>query len=378
MRIIIGGDFCVTPEFLSNTFFNDDIIQLFNASDFNLLNLECPIVEHDKGKKILKTGPHLKTGEEIFQHLSSINIHAVTLANNHILDFGVEGLKNTIERCRNRNILYVGAGLSIHEIEQPLIIEREGTRIGVINFCENEWSTLSSLNCGANSMDIIDNVKQIKKLREIVDLIIVIIHGGHEYYHLPSTRMVKQYRFYAENGADIIVGHHSHCIGGYEVHQGKPIIFSLGNFLFTSDSNFDQWYTGLLLSLVLENNKLVHWELIPISQQRDSFSLHLLKGNQRQSILDTIENLKEIISDKESLAQEWEKYVLKNMDSYLQTFSPSNILGNRIINSLLRSLRLTRLFINPRQYKQILNRLRCESHYDLSKSIIEKYLIHDK
>jgi len=58
--------------------------------------------------------------------------------------------------------------------------------------------------------------------------------------------MVKQYRFYAENGADAIVGHHTHCIGGYEIYKDVPIIYSLGNFLFTLPSKREEWYSGLL------------------------------------------------------------------------------------------------------------------------------------
>ena len=58
----------------------------------------------------------------------------------------------------------------------------------------------------------------------------MIVHGGHECYNLPSPRMQKQYLFYADQGADIVVGHHTHCISGYEVYKGVPIYYSLGNF----------------------------------------------------------------------------------------------------------------------------------------------------
>ena len=73
-------------------------------------------------------------------------------------------------------------------------------------------------NIGANPIDIIDNAAQIKKAKKECDFVIVIAHGGHEYYNLPSPRMQKLYRFFAENGADIVIGHHTHCVSGHAIH----------------------------------------------------------------------------------------------------------------------------------------------------------------
>ena len=88
-------------------------------------------------------------------------------------------------------------------------------------------------------MDIIDNTNQIREAKASHDKVIVIVHGGHEYYNLLSPRMQKQYRFYADQGADIVVGHHTHCISGNEIHNGVPKYYSLGNFLFTGRSTIE-------------------------------------------------------------------------------------------------------------------------------------------
>src|SRR5690554_8220427 len=105
-------------------------------------------------------------------------------------------------------------------------------------------------------MNIIYNTNQIKEAKATHDKVIVIIHGGHEYYNLPSPRMQKQYRFYAEQGADIIISHHTHCISGKEVYKGVPIYYSLGNFLFTNTSSFEDWYIVIVLDLTIINGKL--------------------------------------------------------------------------------------------------------------------------
>src|SRR5690606_22347516 len=106
-----------------------------------------------------------------------------------------------------------------------------------------------------NPIDIIDNVKQINEARGIADYVFVIVHGGHEFFNLPSPRMQKLYRFYAEQGADIVIGHHTHCIGGYETYKGVPIYYSLGNFLFTKQNPYEDWYLGLVLEVEIVEGK---------------------------------------------------------------------------------------------------------------------------
>ena len=124
--------------------------------------------------------------------------------------------------------------------------------IAIINFCENEWSIAEEDSAGANPMDFIDNANQIREAKAVHDK--VIVHGGHEYYNLPSPRMQKQFRFYADQGADIVIGHHTHCISGNEVYNGVPIYYSLGNFLFTKNNTNEDWYTGLLLQVDIKSD----------------------------------------------------------------------------------------------------------------------------
>src|SRR5690606_16683331 len=117
--------------------------------------------------------------------------------------------------------------------------------------------------------DVIDNVRQIKREKQISDKVIVIVHGGHEYYNLPSPRMVKQYRFYAENGADLVVGHHTHCISGHETYNGVPIFYSLGNFLFTKPSRHQSWYNGLVLEIFVDKFQDIDVKIHPVRQRKD-------------------------------------------------------------------------------------------------------------
>jgi len=92
--------------------------------------------------------------------------------------------------------------------------------------------------------------------------------------------MQKQYRFYVDQGADIVVGHHTHCISGNEVYNGVAIYYSLGNFIFTKDSNNNEWYKGLILELDLVNGSLFH-KLHPVIQQKRTFNVSIFKEKEQ-------------------------------------------------------------------------------------------------
>ena len=256
-------------------------------------------------------------------------------------------------------------------MSQPFTIEKEGLKIAILNFTENEWSSATKDKGGANPLDIIDNVKQIKTAKAKHDKVICIIHGGHEHYNLPSPRMQKQYRFYAENGADLIVGHHTHCIGGYEIYQGVPIYYSLGNFLFTLNVKNADWYIGLILEIELGKNEL-KTNLHPDCQEKGSFELYLPKGQEKEEILNRVHSYAEIINNESLLEQSWEQYITFKTKEYLDYWSPISFIKNRYLRGALNKLGID--FKNKKELSLFLNLMRCEAHSDLSKEIINNYL----
>ncbi len=373
ITVIICGDFYSDADSPDENYFSGEILDLFNNSDLNIVNLECPVVE-DKSKKILKSGPHLSGSPYTFSYLKQIKTGLVTLATNHQMDYGVEGLLNTLKLCKENSIGYVGAGMSLDEARMPFILEKYNTKIAVLNFSENEWSSAGKNRPGANPLNVIDNVKQIKKARELNDYVLVIIHGGHEQYHLPNPRMVSQYRFYAENGASVILGHHPHCISGFEIHNDVPIFYSLGNFLFTWKSIRKSWYTGFIVKLGIKRNEKIKWDIIPVQQSGCTHTLTLPENSQRQEVFSDINEYSRIISDDAMLSEKWESFVNELFDEKIDLCNPIQIIGNRRLINAIRKSGLSRLLRRRGHYAQILNNIRCESHHDLLKRIIEKYL----
>src|SRR5690554_2655087 len=242
--ILITGDLVISKEYHSSNI-DDNIVSLFKNSDLNIVNLEAPVT--NSNKTINKTGPNIKSHEQSTKDvLDKLDIDVVTLANNHVLDYDEQGVADTLSFCKANNIRPVGAGMNLEEASKTLYVDTIEGKIAIINFAENEWTCATKETAGANPMDLIENFKQIKKAKEKADFVIVIVHGGNEHHHYPSPRMVKQYRFYAENGADAVVGHHTHCVSGYERHKNVPIFYSIGNFLFPKENQKREgWYFGI-------------------------------------------------------------------------------------------------------------------------------------
>ena len=369
MKILITGDLVINKEY-SKSNISDAVISLFNNSDLNIVNLEAPATKSTS--KIIKTGPHLKADiNSTLQVLKSLKVDVVTLANNHVLDYDEQGVGDTLQFCKENNIKTVGAGMNLKEASQTLYLDTKEGEIAIINFAENEWASATDESAGAHPMDIIDNANAIKDARVKADFVFVIVHGGHEYYNLPSPRMQKQYRFYAEQGADIVVGHHTHCISGSEVYKGVPIYYSLGSFLFTSKSTIEDWYTGLVLEVNIEKGNLTS-QLHPVEQQKETFELSLLNGKKREDIIKRISKYNAIIADEAQLKSEWSNYIDAKYDMYLNYWSPFSFISNRYVRGVLNRLGIKGL--NKRGVALALNLMRCEAHVDMSKEVTNKYL----
>ena len=369
MKILITGDFVLDRGF-GNLEITQTLISLFKKSDLNIVNLEAPVT--DSESKIIKTGPHLKVKQENVKNvLKELNVKVLSLANNHILDYDEQGVKDTLSFCRKNNLEVVGAGMNLEEASKSLYIDTAEGKVAIINFAENEWASATDKSAGANPMDIIENVKQIRQAKKQAEFVFVIIHGGHEYYNLPSPRMQKQYRFYAENGADLIVGHHTHCISGNEVYRGVPIYYSLGNFLFTKFSTYDDWYVGLVLQIEIIKGQLIT-QLYPVKQERETFKLGIVDDKEKEIILNRVLNYNNIIKELPKLQHSWNSYTESQFSNYLNYLSPISFIQNRLLKAALikSGIKLN----NKKGIALFLNLMRCEAHADMCKDVAKKYL----
>lgn len=370
MKLLITGDLVVNQTYNAADKINQELIDLFAQSDYNIVNLEAPVTESTS--KILKTGPHLKSDKQgTLDVLKILNVHIAALANNHIKDYDEQGVLDTIAFCESNKIKAIGAGTNLEEASQTTVLATQEGTIALINIAENEWASANNSSAGANGMSLIKDIRKIQQARKENDFVFVIVHGGHEYYNLPSPRMQEQYRFYAEQGADLVVGHHTHCVSGNEVHNGTPIYYSLGNFLFTMNSPQEDWYTGLVLEVEIKDG-LITTKLHPVKQNKINFGLSLLKNESKKEVLQRVEAYRDIIADKGKLADVWHNFIQSRKKQYLNYWSPKAYIQSRYISAIFNRLGIS--LVNTKGLSLYSNLMRCEAHHDLSKEVIGKYL----
>lgn len=370
--IVFAGDYCPglrTAELCKigryEVIFNNTL-QVLQNKDFGIINLECPLTLMNN--PIKKVGPHLRGNPECVNALRYAGFDIAALANNHILDHGAMGIRDTLENCQRVGIKTVGAGITQKDAERPLIISKNGVSIGIINCTENEFSISINERAGAFGLDPITIYYKILELKKGVDTIILIIHGGNEHYPLPNPEMVKLYRFFADLGVSAIIGHHSHCASGFEIYKGVPIFYSIGNFIFDIDKQLnDAWHLGYLVKLSIGRKSVSKISIYPYEQFKSSDGVHLLEGDEHERFMKDIEAYSGIIRDDQLLMEHWEKFCRKNENYYLSSLF--NL--NRIQRAFVRRSIGANYFIPRKNMLELLGKIRCEAHREVSIQVLE-------
>ena len=256
MKILIAGDYC-PQERVSKLIGEGRDISILNEikpyledSDYSIVNFECAVAD-ETYTPIPKFGPNLKCSPHAVKALKDVGFDCVTLANNHFRDFGDEGVLSSLNCFKENDLDYVGGGEDLVAAETILYKQFTDGTLAIINVCENEFSIASSSRAGSAPIDTVKVYHRILEARKTADYVLVIVHGGHEHYQLPSPRMKELYRFFIEVGADAVVNHHQHCYSGYEYYCEKPIIYGSGNFLFDHPKRRNStWNEGYLVELI--------------------------------------------------------------------------------------------------------------------------------
>jgi poly-gamma-glutamate synthesis protein (capsule biosynthesis protein) len=361
MKIIVAGDYCpqgrVAPLIDSGDFNSvlGGVRALVSEADYSVVNFECPVCKGGE-LPLEKQGPNLCCSGKGVESIKWAGFDCVTLANNHFYDYGDAGVKNTIEKCAEVGLDTVGGGMNLKEASEILYKRIEDKTLAVINCCEHEFSIASETHGGSNPLNPIQQYYAIRQAKENADYVLVIVHGGHEHWQLPSPRMKETYRFFIDAGADVVVNHHQHCFSGFENYNGKPIFYGLGNFCFDRKGNWGQkWHEGLLLMLTFEEE--VGYEIFPYQQCLEKPSVEFLE---RGSYDVQLVEINKILQDDKRLAQETEKYYASVKDKMCEVFEPINaryyLAGKR--RGVLPSL------VSKKRKLMAENLICCEAHRD--------------
>ena len=238
------------------TFANMDV---YRRADLGMINLENPLTRATiplPDKKF-----NFKANPDSVKVLTSGGVSLVNLANNHAMDYQEPGLLETLETLNKAGIEHVGAGRDVKEARRPEIIDVKGQRVAYFGYYGADFESAGETKAGTNYADEQRIAEDIKAVRNQVDWVIVNYHWGEELATHPADWQINLAHFTIDQGADVVVGHHPHVLQGAEIYKGRPIAYSMGNFIFGGNPRSD--YDTAVLKIALKD-KQMKVEFVPV------------------------------------------------------------------------------------------------------------------
>jgi poly-gamma-glutamate synthesis protein (capsule biosynthesis protein) len=216
-----------------------NVLSVFQKADVRIANIECVISDLGNPWTVTPKVFRFRSDAKNIEALRIAQINAVSLANNHSLDFEYEAMFEMIKLLDEAGISHAGAGANLEEASRPALWETNGIRIGLIAFTDNEpdWGATDH-RPGIFYLPIDREDGRAKRLFEIVhdtqkevDLLIVSAHWGPNWGHRPRRNHIPFGHALIDRGADIVFGHSCHVFQGIEIYQGRLILYSTGDFI---------------------------------------------------------------------------------------------------------------------------------------------------
>lgn len=314
-----------------------NIKDIISQSDFFCVNLEC--VLSNEGLAVEDKKYQLKADPNYIHTLKKIGVNVAALANNHILDYGLDSLNETISHLDRANIDHLGIRDKNDTIQKPLILSARDEKVALFNFVEpsiidpspDVYLKEDRHPFPLSEKAVLDSLDSFKD--DIPK--VVIFHFGTEWSFIESEQQSKLCRLCIDNGAEAVIGHHTHLAGRVEEYKGKPIFYGLGN-LFMSLPRFSAIRASkrLLGKLTFKDNKITDYKIIPIKNGNDFFPKpddEILAGSFKTSYLpafvqselkfDSLSEIKkadiEIKKYGETIRSGWESSPMYNLDIIL-------------------------------------------------------------
>ncbi len=247
-----------------------DIISMMNSS-FTVVNNEFTI--SNRGTKMPNKMYTFRASKDRLKLYEEMGVNLVTLANNHVYDYGIDAFNDTLDYLEEYNIPYIGAGRNLEEAKKIYYFIINGYKVAFVNATRAEKNILTpgaSDNSGGvlRCYDTTIFKEVIKEAKENSDYVIALVHYGKESSHKLEDVQTKSSYEYIDSGADVIVGTHAHVLQGIEFYKNKPIIYNLGNFMF----NCEKVDTGIF-KIVLNDDGTMDYYFIPALQENNHTKL---------------------------------------------------------------------------------------------------------
>ncbi len=272
-----------------STAISRETLDVMNAMDIMVVNNEFPYTE--RGQKAPNKIFTFRADRDTVRYLNEMGADVAVLANNHVCDFGLDGLYDTLDTIEEAGIVPIGAGRNLTEASRPAYYIVNGMKIAILAATQMERMTIpdtpgateesgGTFRCWTGDL-IYDKIREAK---ENADFVIVCVHWGTEKESQPDTYQLSQAPKLAEAGADLIIGDHPHVLQGITYFGDVPCVYSLGNFWFNS-STLD---TGIYKATI-DRNGLKSLRFIPAVQQ--GCATKLVYGDEGERIIGSLRRL---------------------------------------------------------------------------------------
>ena len=246
MTILFSGDVLLSDHVLNaysraggiSGVLDSGYLSAIQSADYFAVNEEFPF--SSRGTQAADKQYTFRLAPEKVSMFKEMGIDAVTLANNHALDYGTDALLDTCEVLDSAGILHTGAGKNLDEAKQPVVFEKNGQRVALIGATrvipQADWAATNGHPGMLSSYEVSVEplLAQIAECHAAGDKVVVLIHWGIEREEKPQEYQRALAKRYIDAGADLVIGSHPHVLQGIEYYKGKPIFYSLGNFVFGS------------------------------------------------------------------------------------------------------------------------------------------------
>ena len=307
MKIIFAADLSFNyfdgfPGKEKAHFAMQEAAECFRQADFSMINLENMLGEKENGVPIIKSGPNLICEDSFLEYVHGLKPDIVGMANNHTKDYGESIMFHTMELLSDSGYTYIGAGRNIEEAYRPAKVSKDGIDVAIIAVCENEFGIATEKVPGTAGYQLGRVTKFVQEALQEGCKPIIYFHGGNETNPFPSPGKVELYRHFIDIGAEAVIAMHTHCPQGYEFYNGKPIVYSMGNFFFPHKKDKEKsWYHGYMSELDISVDG-ISLEIYPY--QFDYDKITLLQGEEKEKFMKYMDCLCKPIKDSKEI-QKW-------------------------------------------------------------------------
>ncbi|MBR3002583.1 MAG: CapA family protein [Clostridia bacterium] len=241
-----------------------NVSYLWQNSNTVMCNMESVIVDNVKDYTLIDKTSNIHTNSSCVDSLKEAGFNLISLANNHITNYGEDGLKNTLNVLKQKGLEYIGAGENLEEASKYSIKEVNGLKVATISISDKIYDDETAANEKGGALTTVysEYPLLINKAKTEANIVIVYIHWGESYTHIVTSEQEELAKNLINSGADIVIGAHQHTLQSVEKYNNGIILHGIGNLVF--DQGWDFTKESVVANLSINANGDYAFELIPI------------------------------------------------------------------------------------------------------------------